>query len=88
MRCIRQFSSEFTTALLVDTAVSSKLSGKEPVSGFGVQYKQPDGKLLVIVDIGNNVVVVVKCVTPNLTREVAVGRLNKGITAVMKGSSR
>ena len=49
------------------TAVSFKLSGKEPVSGLGVQYKRPDCKLLVIVDIENNVAVVEKCVTPNFT---------------------
>jgi len=39
------------------------------VSGLGVQYTRPDWKLLVIVDIENNVAVVEKYVTPNLTRE-------------------
>jgi hypothetical protein len=37
------------------------------VSGLVVQYKRPDWKLLVIVDIENNVAVVEKCVTPNFT---------------------
>jgi hypothetical protein len=67
VRCIRQSSSEFTTAPFVATVVSYKLSGKEPVSELGVQYKRPDWKLLVTVDIENYVAVVEKGVTPNFT---------------------
>lgn len=38
------------------------------MSGLGVQYKLPDGKLVVIVDIEIDVALVEKCVTPNFTQ--------------------